>query len=143
MPLQSAPHSVDAPPGVRVYTLGRFLVEVDGEPLRFESRGHGRPLELLKVLIALGGVTVPTEQLAEALWEDADGDAAERSLHSTLHRLRRLIGNDALTLRNRALSLDPRECWVDTVAFEGFAQTALAAANGTPPEALPELLDCW
>ena len=35
---------------VRVHTLGRFAVEVDGQPLRFETRGQRKPLELLKVL---------------------------------------------------------------------------------------------
>ncbi|MGZ5240279.1 MAG: hypothetical protein ACXWCN_09175, partial [Caldimonas sp.] len=51
-----------------VITLGGFALKRDGESIEFSAKGPGRPVELLKVLIALGGQNVRTEQLADALW---------------------------------------------------------------------------
>jgi TolB-like protein/DNA-binding SARP family transcriptional activator/Tfp pilus assembly protein PilF len=122
--------------GLRVHTLGSFSVEVRGEPLRFAGRGQRKPLELLKVLIACGGVNVPQERLADALWPKADGDAALVSFNTTLHRLRQLIGSEALLLRGRALSLERAHCRVDALEFAASTDRArLARAAENAPEA--------
>jgi DNA-binding SARP family transcriptional activator len=111
---------------IRVYTLGRFAVECGGEPLRFPGKTQRRPLELLRALIAFGGRDVSETQLVDALWPDAEGDAAHRALATTLHRLRKLLGHDgALELREGRLSLNPYVCWVDVWACE----TLLAGAE--------------
>ena len=39
---------------IRVYTLGRFEIQLDGMPLRSEGKAQRKPLELLKAVIALG-----------------------------------------------------------------------------------------
>ena len=53
------------------------------------------------------------------LWPDVDGDAAQRSFDTTLHRLRKIMGDDrVLVLRDGKLSLDGRYCRVDVWAFE-------------------------
>jgi DNA-binding SARP family transcriptional activator len=104
---------------VKLYTLGRFTIIIDGEPLRFTGKAQRKPLELLMALIAFGGRDVSEQQLTEALWPDADGDAAHEACAITLHRLRKLLGHDqAISLQNNQLSLDPRYVWVDTWAFE-------------------------
>lgn len=104
---------------VKIRTLGRFAIEIEGQPLRFSGRAQQRPLDLLKVLIASPGREVAEEQLAEMLWPDADGDMAHQSFTVTLHRLRRLIGgNELFSLQGGVLSLDVRSCWVDAWAFE-------------------------
>lgn len=109
------------PWNVRVRTLGRWSVEIDGEPLRFSGKVQKRPLELLKALIALGGRAVHETQLAEALWPDAEGDDAHNAFVTTLQRLRKLLGmRDALLLQEGRLSLNPRSCWIDTWAFESI-----------------------
>ncbi len=108
----------DWPWPVRICTLGRFSILVHGEPVRFPGKGQKRPLELLQALIALGGRDVGVELLWEALWPDAEGDAAARSFKTTLHRLRQLIGDSALDLSERRLSLNPQHCWVDVWALE-------------------------
>lgn len=84
--------------GVRVHTLGRFAVEVDGAPLRFGVKGPRKPLALLKALIARGGRGVRAEPLVEALWPDADGDHAQRSFRVALHRLLALLAASLLVL---------------------------------------------
>lgn len=103
----------------KIYTFGRFALTKDGTALVFSGKAQSKPLDLLKVLIALGGRQVSTVHLAETLWPEADGDAAQRTFDTTLHRLRRLLGNDqALLLTDARLSLNPAICWVDTWAFE-------------------------
>jgi LuxR family transcriptional regulator, maltose regulon positive regulatory protein len=115
---------------VRIRTLGQLEIVTDETPLAFSGKVQKKPLELLKLLIALGGVNVPEDQLAAALWPDADGDLAHRSFDTTLYRLRLLIGNDkALRLREGLLTLDARHCWVDVWDFERLAQQ-FAAGGG-------------
>ena len=126
-----------APPGpasaawpwpLRVRTLGAFGVECDGRPLRFSGKAQRKPLALLMALIALGGQAVPASRLAEALWPDADGDAARSALGTTLFRLRHLLEcEDTLRLEEGKLSLDPQRVWVDVWALERWA--ALAASG--------------
>ena len=59
---------------IKIYTLGRFEIIRDDEPLHFSGKEQKKPLELLKALIAFGGRDVPEERLTDALWPDADGD---------------------------------------------------------------------
>ena len=50
---------------------------------------------------------------------DVDGDIAKRSFDTTLHRLRKIVGDGrVLILKDGKLSLDSRYCWVDVWAFE-------------------------
>lgn len=124
---RAVPMAPQGAPPVRVYTLGRFALEVAGEPLRFGGRTRHKPLELLKVLIALGGESVPLERLSEALWPDSDGDRAHSAFTTTLNRLRKLVGHETLRLQDGRLSLEPGLCWVDVRAFaEQVARTAQA-----------------
>ena len=74
---------------------------------------------MLKALVTFGGREVAESQLMDALWYDADGDVAHRSFATTLHRLRKLIGNEeVIRLRDGRVTLDSRYCWVDVWAFE-------------------------
>ncbi|MCL4801317.1 MAG: hypothetical protein KJ025_17120 [Burkholderiales bacterium] len=136
-PEDAAPEAWPWP--LRIHALGRFRVLREGEPLRFATKAQKKPLELLKVLVALGGDGVDAGRLAAILWPDADGDAAKVSFDSTLYRLRKLIGLDAaLVLNEGKLSLDPRWCRVDVAAFERAARDADAVAHD--PAAAPERL---
>ncbi|MCF6210754.1 MAG: bacterial transcriptional activator domain-containing protein [Gammaproteobacteria bacterium] len=67
----------------------------------------------------MGARDVHEEQLQEALWPDAEGDAAHRVLITNLQRLRKLLGETAaIDYGDGRLSLSPLHCWVDTWAFE-------------------------
>lgn len=103
---------------VRIYTLGDFSIEINGEPLKFEGKAPKKPLELLKVLVALGGKNVSRVQLAEALWPDADGDDAYHSLAINLHRLRKLIGHETVIQSQGLFSIASDYCWSDLKSFE-------------------------
>lgn len=115
---QHTPHNWPFP--VRVYTLGRFSLRIDDEALdKTQKKKQAKPLTLLKTLIAMGARDVHEEQLQEALWPDAEGDAAHRALITNLQRLRKLLGDaTAIDYSNGHLSLSPRHCWVDIWAFE-------------------------
>jgi LuxR family transcriptional regulator, maltose regulon positive regulatory protein len=99
--------------------LGRFELLRGGSPVEFSGKGPGRPLELLKVLLAHGGQEVRAEQIADALWPHVDADYAHKSFTATLHRLRKLLGEeDVLLLRDSRLTLNASLVWVDAWALE-------------------------
>jgi LuxR family transcriptional regulator, maltose regulon positive regulatory protein len=104
---------------IRIYTLGRLEIVVDGEPLRFTRCAPRKPIELLKTLLALGGRGVSQNALCDSLWADSDGHDAYRALVTTVYRLRRLLRHKgAVTFSGSRLALDPRFCWVDAWEFE-------------------------
>jgi two-component SAPR family response regulator len=112
-------HVKNWPYPVKIYTLGPFAVLIDNQPLAYNHRRQNKPLTLLKAIIAFGGRQVREEQLCEALWPDAEGDAAHVAFTTTLHRLRKLIGcEQAITLQGRQISLDEHYCWVDAWCLE-------------------------
>lgn len=111
------------PVPVRIYTLGRFEITKDGEPMVYHGKMPKKPLDLLQCIIAFGGAEVPSEQLCDQLWPDAEGDAAQRALITTLHRLRQLLGHaESVTFSGGCLGLNPHVAWVDAWAFERYTR---------------------
>jgi len=129
----------------RVQTFGGFRLLRHDEPLgaaagKTAGKAKKRPLELLKLLVAYGGEQVSESKITDALWPRIDGDSAHRSFTSTLHRLRKLLGEDrAVTLHEGRLSLDRRYFWLDTWAFEQLASD-LESADGEHVEKMVERL---
>jgi DNA-binding SARP family transcriptional activator/Cdc6-like AAA superfamily ATPase len=111
---------------VEVATLGRFAVTGPGAPA---EAGSGRPLTLLKLLIAFGGRAVPAAQVSDALWPQAEGHAAHRALITNLQRLRRVIGPDAVALQGGRLSLDTERCGVDALRLPAHLEGIAAATE--------------
>ena len=102
---------------IKIYTLGRFAVEVDGKPLANGARAQTRTLALLKAIIALGGHNISASSLCDALWPESDGDAAHHALETGLYRLRKLLGKESIVLHDGKITLAPEHCWVDALAF--------------------------
>ena len=114
----SAPAEDDTWP-VRIFTLGRFSLLYQGQPLDYGRKVPQRPLLFLKALVAMGGRDISSSSIASALWPEADGDNAQRSFDTTLYRLRKMLADDRiLVLRDARVSLDPRYCWVDVWSLE-------------------------
>ena len=111
-PDQSAIALENWPWPVKIYTLGDFSVIIDGQPLQFYGKAQKKPLELLKAMLALGRCNINREILAETIYPDAEADDAHQALASTLHRLRNLIGHNAVTQQQGQLSLSPQYCWL-------------------------------
>ncbi|MEJ8849507.1 BTAD domain-containing putative transcriptional regulator [Variovorax rhizosphaerae] len=107
---------------IRIHSLGGFELLCDDQPLRAAGKSQHRPLELLKCLLALGGHAVSQDRLTDALWPDAEGDAADQALRTTLHRLRKLLRHEhAVRLQDRQLSLDTDWVWADCLVFDQAA----------------------
>lgn len=152
--LSVVPHPPDLedwPWPVKVYTLGRFELLVEGNCPDYSRKIPRKVLALLKAIIAFGGIDVSEQKLTDALWPDDDGDAARRSLTATLHRLRKLlVKGDAIRQTGGEITLYRQCCWVDAYAFqdrvdrvsndsEGFGEAIklyrgafLAQEEGTP-----------
>jgi LuxR family maltose regulon positive regulatory protein len=151
-PAGAAPAPGGWPWAFRVSTLGSFALLRHGEPMAASGKAQRRPLELLKVLISLGGEGVGEELITDAIWPRIPGDSAHRSFTSALHRLRKLLGEDkALVLHEGKLSLDRRYVWTDVWAFEAQASELEGAlAQSTTPvdaavvtQAAQRLLDLY
>jgi DNA-binding SARP family transcriptional activator len=110
----------------RLRALGSFELtqENPDEPLNADSEMRqsslrGMPLRLLQAIVVFGARGVRENQLIDALWPDAEGDAGRRVFDTTLHRLRRQLGaDDVVRLSDGRVFLDGRQCWVDTWALE-------------------------
>jgi DNA-binding response OmpR family regulator len=117
---------------LKIYALGQFALQVHGQALTFSRKAQKKPLDLLRMLIALGGVRVETSALTGLLWPDAEGDAAKISFDSNLYRLRKLLGvDDLLTLSEGKLSLDRERCWVDIWAVEDLVARVEREVHGS------------
>jgi DNA-binding SARP family transcriptional activator len=116
-PPADAPVPDTWPCPLKLHTLGRFTVTRDDQPLS-RSPSHQKPLELLQALIALGGREVDEERLAELFWPEAEGDVAIQNLKINVHRLRKLLPEDALVWTEGKLTLDAHRVWVDLWALE-------------------------
>jgi LuxR family transcriptional regulator, maltose regulon positive regulatory protein len=132
-------HLENWPWPLKIFTLGRFAILKDGEPVQFSRKVQQRPLSVLKAIIAFGGRQVREDRIMDALWPEADGDMASQTLATNLHRLRQLLGyEEAIQRKEGRLTLDDRLCWVDVRAFEalqGQAETWLK--NREPGRAFP------
>jgi DNA-binding SARP family transcriptional activator len=115
---------------IKIFTLGRFSLVKEGSSVQFSVRAQKKPLEMLKALISYGGRGVSEERLSDVFWPEADGDMAHQAFATTLHRLRKLLGEErAFLFRDGKLTLEPQYCWVDTWAFECILGQAEAASR--------------
>jgi LuxR family maltose regulon positive regulatory protein len=108
---------------VKISTLGRFDIAIDDALLTATGKTQRKPLELLKYLCAAGAQGAHQDVIEEALWPEADGEAADQAFRTTLHRLRKLLCYDEVVrLSDRHASLDPSLVSLDHAAFERLAQ---------------------
>lgn len=108
---------------LRVTTLGCFAILRDDRELLFPTKAPRTVLLLFKAIIAAGPSGIPESRLCDWIWPESDGDAARRSLDTTLHRLRKLLDVEgAVVLREGRLGIDPGRCWVDAHGFEALLE---------------------
>ncbi|MDH4200942.1 MAG: hypothetical protein OEV66_11265 [Spirochaetia bacterium] len=138
VPDSSIPVPENWPYPLKIFTLGRFDIIKDGQPMEFSGAGakvQQKPLALLKLLIAYGGKNVDEAQISDVLWPDAPGDSAHSSFAMALHRLRKLIGEDVIELSEGRLTLNQGICPVDVFLLENLLKMAENAWVSQPPEA--------
>jgi len=128
---------------VRISTLGGLRIEGLPRPARPGVRTPHKPIELLLAIVALGDRDVPEASLCDALWPEAEGDAARSALDVTLHRTRRLFADvSAVTLSAGKLQVDDRKIWIDVRALEQLLDR-IADAHEPAPADLDRLLNLY
>jgi ATP/maltotriose-dependent transcriptional regulator MalT len=111
----------DWPYPIQIRCLGGFVIDHDGNPVRASAgKAQRKPLELLWLLVAGDGRGLAQDFVADQLWPDLDGDRAMHTLRTTLYRLRKLVGPDAVVQENDHIQLN--------VAVVGTDLAALRAA---------------
>ena len=131
---------------VRIRTLGRFEVSIDGVPLRFDGKAQRKPLELLKMLAVAGDHALAVDRLIDQLWQDVEV-GGRKAFDITVHRLRKLLAADAaVEVADRSAALDPTRVWVDLWALERLLAPLQALVPGSAAaarlaEAAPAVLD--
>jgi len=103
---------------IRIYSFGQESVSIDGKLIEHTSKSPTKILELLAAIIAFGGRNVSCHQLGQVLWPDSDGDIVQQSLETAVHRLRKLIGKQAIIVNAGKVSFNDKICWLDLWAFE-------------------------
>ncbi len=123
---------------LRIHTLGRFQVTLDGQVSRFSGKAQRRPLLILHALLARGGRPVPVSHLRKLLGEAEgldDAPCSRGAFDMALSRLRHLLPVPGLLcLGDDALSLDEDRVWVDAWALD--RRLGRVAGPGTPARRL-------
>ncbi|HEY4276752.1 MAG TPA: BTAD domain-containing putative transcriptional regulator [Conexibacter sp.] len=125
--------AADAPPRLRIYTLGRTRVETAHQSLTggwLEQRAG----QLLKLLICERHRVVATDEIAEALWPNPR-TAAANTVRQLVHALRERLepGRQrhaparVVVARRGGYTLDLDGVWIDADEFESETTRGMAA----------------
>lgn len=104
----------------------------------------GRRVRALLVLLAVSaGRVVSTDTLVRGIWDDDPPENARGSLQTSVGRLRRALGDDAVATRTSGYVLSlPRSC-VDLLRFEDLVDEASAADGESARAVLRSALALW
>jgi DNA-binding SARP family transcriptional activator len=101
-------------PSLEIHLLGQPRVELDGLPLKVDTR---KTLALLFVL-AVDGPTLRREFLTNLLWPEKNRKKGEALLRHSLYILRKVLPPGLLHADRETATLPAsKEVWVDLVAF--------------------------
>ncbi|MBK9162009.1 MAG: hypothetical protein IPM27_10700 [Nitrosomonadales bacterium] len=74
-----------------VQTFGGLSMQIDGRCSEVHQWRSRKLSQLFSFLVACGGRNVPTRQIIDLLWPDAEGDKAEQNLEFNLRQLRKQL----------------------------------------------------
>jgi DNA-binding SARP family transcriptional activator len=125
-------------PGLAITVMGRFRAKAGGQEVDKRRWGRKQARLLLMAIIALGPRGVGKDLLMDALWPEADPQAARRNLRVTLHRLRKALepemdpdaGSSYLLADHDQLVLDPGLVRIDMEEFRGLVREARQLESG-------------
>lgn len=132
------------PMPVQIAALNGLSVQLfDDKPAERTPEQAKPPMKLRELLAILVAERDGASQgdLGEWLWPEADGDRAAAALKTAIHRLRLWLGADAVTVRDRNVSLNPLHvgcdlwCWLDRPQLDD-AQRVLSGFESPPVLAL-------
>jgi DNA-binding SARP family transcriptional activator len=127
--VRSQPIAAARRPSVRITTLGRFAVEVDGEEVPTSAWGSRRARQLCKRLVAARGWPVTRDELFHLLWPDeTDRSRLGARLSVQLSGVRRVLRGGVIADRE-SVRLDLGEVASDLEAlFAADDDAAVVAA---------------
>lgn len=98
---------------LKVHVLGSFRLERHGVNIQLGPKPPTRALDILRFLALSKDHSCSIEAIQDWLWPDLDGGQANAAFEQALHRLRKLIGPDFITLREGTLRLAANKVWID------------------------------
>ncbi|HYD79874.1 MAG TPA: BTAD domain-containing putative transcriptional regulator [Paucimonas sp.] len=124
-------YTPDWPRPVAVRSFGKLELSLNGELVAASGKAQQRPLSLLKALLVVGDGGRPQQSLAALLWPDADDGKAALSV--TVHRLRKLVGNDdAILVADGRIRLSETKVWTDVSALMHLCEQVDALPADAP-----------
>ena len=105
---------------LKVKVFDSFDVQIENEGIVVKGKKQTKAIELLQIITAMGGADIENWYVAEMLWPDSEGDAAHHAFETTLHRLRKQVGKEAIMVNNNKISLSRELCWTDVWQFEAY-----------------------
>ena len=111
-------HPVSWPWLLRVRLFDGFSAEgIAAGAQEAGKKGESKSMQILQYLAAHAPGAVAAQRLADALWPEAEGDKAMRSLDVALTRLRHALPDAGLLVRNEGkIGFDLDRVWCDTHA---------------------------
>jgi pimeloyl-ACP methyl ester carboxylesterase/DNA-binding SARP family transcriptional activator len=139
----SPPIAAGRRPAVRITTLGRFAVTVDGQEVPISAWGSRRARQLCKRLVAARGWPVTRDELFDLLWPDErDRERLGARLSVQLSGVRRVLHGGVIADR-QSVRLDLQEVDTDLEALHranGDAAIVAAYAGAFLPD---DLYESW
>ena len=115
---------------LRVFVAGPFRIERLDEAIPMLGKVQRKPLELLKFLACAREQSADLATVGAALWPDAEGESARRSLEMAISRLRELLGNAGwVRVGDGKVRLDAEQVWCDAQALARACAAAETAGR--------------
>ena len=131
-------HPVSWPWRLRIRLFDGFSLEgVAASAQDAGKKGDSKSMQILQYLAAHAPGAVASQRLADALWPEAEGDKAMRSLDVALTRLRQALPDASLLVRRDGkIGFDMDRVWCDTHAVlamvDELRSDAGAGRTGNP-----------
>ncbi len=125
---------------LRIFLLGKFRVELNGELLSETAWARRKAKNLLKLLALQPGYRIHKDQATEVLWPDLDPISASSNLYRNLHLLRQTLQpgqspraeSSYIILKEEIIRLNTSDgIWIDIDAFQSLLERALNETDAT------------
>ena len=118
-------HPVSWPWMLRIRLFDGFSIDgINGNTQDVNKRGESKSAQILQYLAAYSPASMMAQRMADALWPEAEGDKAMRSLDVALTRLRHTLPDATLLLRQEGkIGFDLNRVWCDTRAALSLVDT--------------------
>jgi ABC-type transport system substrate-binding protein/DNA-binding SARP family transcriptional activator/streptogramin lyase len=120
--------------------LGPFEAARDGRTLDLPA---GKPRALLALLLLRRGEVVSVDALVDELWGEHPPQTAAKNVQGYVARLRRTLGDGALTTRAPGYALQLEDRALDSARFQALVEQARHEEPAAASDRLAEALALW